>query len=246
MASDKERVYRVREFAELAGVTVRTLHHYDRLGLLRPRRTASGYRAYVAADLEALSQIVALRFIGVPLKHIGALRRTRGMALSDALRAQKRTLEERRRLLELAIEAIAEAETRLQRGEDADVEMFRRIIKVIEMQNNQNWKDTYETYTRAKVERLQAMSPEALADLKLQWTVLVQDIKLAITDDPASPRAQGLATRWISLLSGLMGQPVPPSDVSAHHSAGSWSPQMASFVEKPVWDFMTRVLASRA
>src|SRR5882757_5503192 len=40
------RTYRVGEFARLAGVTPRALHHYDRLGLLKPRRTAVGYRAY--------------------------------------------------------------------------------------------------------------------------------------------------------------------------------------------------------
>jgi DNA-binding transcriptional MerR regulator len=51
-------VYRVRAFAELAGVTVRALHHYDRLGLLKPRRTAAGYRVYTTADLPTLEQIV--------------------------------------------------------------------------------------------------------------------------------------------------------------------------------------------
>ena len=44
--------FRAREFAELAGVTVRTLHHYDRIGLLTPRRTPAGYRLYSASDLE--------------------------------------------------------------------------------------------------------------------------------------------------------------------------------------------------
>jgi len=57
--------YRVQEFARLAGVTVRALHHYDRLGLLRARRTASGYRVYGDRDLERLEQIVALQFLGV-------------------------------------------------------------------------------------------------------------------------------------------------------------------------------------
>ena len=50
----------IREFAQLAGVTVRALHHYDRLGLLQPRRTQQRYRAYGSKDLEILEQIVAL------------------------------------------------------------------------------------------------------------------------------------------------------------------------------------------
>ena len=64
---DKEGTYRIREFAGLAGVTVRALHHYDRLGLLKPRRTQTGYRVYCTRDLETLEQIVALKFIGLAL-----------------------------------------------------------------------------------------------------------------------------------------------------------------------------------
>jgi DNA-binding transcriptional MerR regulator len=51
-------VYQVQEFARLAGVTVRALHHYDQLGLLRPKRTRSGYRRYSLSDLGRLEQIV--------------------------------------------------------------------------------------------------------------------------------------------------------------------------------------------
>lgn len=65
-----DRTYHTREFAQLAGVTARALHHYDRLGLLKPKRTPAGYRAYSAHDFEKLEQIIALKFIGVPLKKI--------------------------------------------------------------------------------------------------------------------------------------------------------------------------------
>jgi MerR family transcriptional regulator, thiopeptide resistance regulator len=68
--------YQARDFAKLAGVTVRTLHHYDRLGLLKPRkRSSAGYRLYQPEDLERVEQIVALKFLGLPLAEI---RRVRG------------------------------------------------------------------------------------------------------------------------------------------------------------------------
>jgi DNA-binding transcriptional MerR regulator len=48
--------------AELAGVSVRTLHHYDQIGLVRPsRRTESGYRLYSDADVQALNRVVFYR-----------------------------------------------------------------------------------------------------------------------------------------------------------------------------------------
>src|SRR5215831_15227659 len=61
--SDLNKHYRIQEFAEMAGVTVKALHHYDRLGLLKPRRSAAGYRMYCEHDLERLEQIVALKFL---------------------------------------------------------------------------------------------------------------------------------------------------------------------------------------
>jgi MerR family transcriptional regulator, thiopeptide resistance regulator len=60
--------YRIKEFAALTGVSVRALQHYDRLGLLKPQRTASGYRVYAENDLRILEQIVWLKFIGIPLR----------------------------------------------------------------------------------------------------------------------------------------------------------------------------------
>src|SRR5207247_528726 len=89
--------YQVQEFAELAGVTVRTLHHYDRLALLRPKRTGAGYRVYGIRDLERLEQIVALKFLGLPLKRIKNLLERDTRELCDVLPSQRRALEEKRR-----------------------------------------------------------------------------------------------------------------------------------------------------
>ena len=86
--------------AELAGVTVRTLHHYDEIGLMRPSaRTAAGYRAYSAGDVERLRQVLAYRRLGFGLREIAALvgdpsadaaahlRRLRGLLLEQRDRA---------------------------------------------------------------------------------------------------------------------------------------------------------------
>jgi MerR family transcriptional regulator, thiopeptide resistance regulator len=64
----------VGELAALTGVTVRTLHHYDRIGLLPPgERTAAGYRSYTEADLLRLQRILAYRELGFSLEDIAAL-----------------------------------------------------------------------------------------------------------------------------------------------------------------------------
>ena len=63
----------VGQVAERFGVTVRTLHHYDEIGLVRPHRTASGYRVYTDDDLERLQHVVVYRRLGFPLEEIGPL-----------------------------------------------------------------------------------------------------------------------------------------------------------------------------
>ena len=66
--------YPVSRVAALAGVTVRTLHHYDDIGLLVPgERTSAGYRVYTEADLERLQQIRFYRELGFGLDEIAVL-----------------------------------------------------------------------------------------------------------------------------------------------------------------------------
>jgi DNA-binding transcriptional MerR regulator len=64
----------VGALAALVGVTVRTLHHYDEIGLVRPSaRSAAGYRHYTPADVTRLQHVVVYRRLGLPLEQIGAL-----------------------------------------------------------------------------------------------------------------------------------------------------------------------------
>lgn len=63
----------VGQVADAFGVTVRTLHHYDEIGLVRPHRTVSGYRLYAGDDLERLRHVVVYRRLGFPLEEIGPL-----------------------------------------------------------------------------------------------------------------------------------------------------------------------------
>ena len=61
----------IQEAAKLAGVTVRTLHYYDKIGLLKPAEiTEAGYRIYYKSELEQLQQILFFRELGFPLKEI--------------------------------------------------------------------------------------------------------------------------------------------------------------------------------
>jgi DNA-binding transcriptional MerR regulator len=86
----------VGQVAELAGVTVRTLHHYDRIGLLSPsERTATGYRRYTPSDLDRLHQVLVYRELGFPLEEIATLLDDPDADPAEHLRRQHRLLRDR-------------------------------------------------------------------------------------------------------------------------------------------------------
>src|SRR6266403_6046639 len=162
MGQDNEKLFQAQEFAKLAGVTVRALHHYDRLGLLKPKqRTRSGYRLYSERDFARLEQIVVLKFLGIPLKQIRGLLEAESN-LTVALQRQQEILGEKRRQLDKAIRAIGNAQWAIQSRGEPDWKLFQLIVKEIEMQNSQEWKRQYfSPEAQAKVaERRKLWSPE--------------------------------------------------------------------------------------
>jgi DNA-binding transcriptional MerR regulator len=190
--------FRVHEFAQLAGVTVKALHHYDRLGLLKPRRAGSGYRIYVDDDLARLEQIVALKFLGLPLKQIKILLDRDTLQLPEALRMQRTVLEEKRRLLDCAIGAIANAESILRSGKPAGSAVLRKIIEAIEMQmKTENATEFMKNYYREEAwTGFKALHRDWPSE---EWSVLFRDIQASMPEGPESPRAQALAKRWREL-----------------------------------------------
>jgi DNA-binding transcriptional MerR regulator len=203
--SKSSAVYRIQEFATLAGVTVRALHHYDRLGLLKPSgRSRSGYRLYRDSDLARLEQIVVLKFLGLPLKQIGRLLK-RESPLAETLRRQLHVLAGKRRQIDLAIHAIGQAEASMLSGRDPNWDLFKTIVREIEMQNSTDWsKKYYSEEAKAKVEERKALwNPELQARVTRQWTELVADVTAALGEDPAGQKAQALAARWRTLVEGF-------------------------------------------
>ena len=191
------RGYTVHEFAALAGVTVKALHHYDRIGLLTPPRTASRYRSYVTADLTKLRQILALRALGLPLRRIRELLGPGAPPLQLTLRQQRHVLEERRRHLDRAIRALESAEAGLESSSGGDAALDA-LIEVIGMQDSidemrkyysddvwDGWRRHYEQWPSQA------------------WRDLYRDVNALLdakaSPDPMAENAQALGDRWLAL-----------------------------------------------
>jgi DNA-binding transcriptional MerR regulator len=206
-----QQTYRTSDFARRAGVTVRTLHHYDRLGLLKPAgRTSGGYRVYTDRDLVRLEQIVALKFVGFSLNQIADILNRHPQDLATALRAQRQIMAEKRRLVDSAIAAIELAERAAGSSQSAESEAvldaLTHIIEVIEMQQNMDWTNKYYT-PEAKAKLAERYDPELARQGEQQWAALIAEVEQAVREnvDPAGDRAQKLAQRWSELIRAFTG-----------------------------------------
>ncbi|MGA9669081.1 MAG: MerR family transcriptional regulator [Terracidiphilus sp.] len=205
--------FRIQEFAKLAGVTVRALHHYDRLKLLSPaHRSERGYRLYCHEDLGRLERILALRYLGLSLREIAALLNTpvaRGAEpLTVTLARQRAALGERRDGLDRVLRAIEHAQRRAQdlaETERAEPEwlLYQTILKEIQMQEVTNWTEKYYSPKAAEAlrERRAAMTPEQKADAGARWQALLADVQRALDHEvpPDSAEGRALVARWMRL-----------------------------------------------
>lgn len=206
MQTHTAHLRRIKLFADDAGVTVRTLHLYDRIGLLKPAALSeSGYRLYGEAELERLEHILALRFIGFNLEQIKELLKGSNWPLVVALRMQRDVIAAQKRRLDSALAAIDEAERALSGDAPTDRwETLRTVIEVFRMQNDWSWtQNYYSEEARRKLEEYHKDTPrEVIEQGQRDWTALLAEVEAAASGgvDPSSAQAQALVQRWHDLL----------------------------------------------
>ena len=158
--------------ATLTGVSVRTLHHYDDIGLVVPSvRTPAGYRGYTDADLERLRLVLTYRAVGLPLDEIRALLDDADADVVANLQRQHSLLTEQASRLQDTIKAVEAAEARTRWG---DTDAWKQSEQRIASLTDDDW---------ARVKADGAALLDALAVSKLAGV------------SPGSPGADELAAR---------------------------------------------------
>ena len=219
-----DRTYRVAEFARLTKVTVRALHHYDKIGLLAPSgRTPSRYRVYTDKNLFRLQQIVTLKFLGLSLSQIKkALSRPQSTVVRS-MRLQAEAVEKEIERLKRAAQALRETSRMVEAGGPLD---WKKLINVMEeIQMTEDIKKTWaKHYTEAETKEFEEIgktyTPEMMEATQKNWTALIDEVKANLTADPAGPVAQSLAKRWKALLEeGYGGHPGLQKKISAAYQS---------------------------
>ena len=141
--------YTVKELSKLSGVTVKTLHHYHKIGLLLPYEVSeAGYRLYGTKELERLQEILFYRELDFPLKRIQQLLDGEPERLA-ILSGQEKLLLLRQQRLERIIQTLRQSISRLERGETMESQdMFKGFESEEEWRNaleeqNQHLKESY-------------------------------------------------------------------------------------------------------
>jgi MerR family transcriptional regulator, thiopeptide resistance regulator len=206
-----ERHWKVGELAARTGLTVRTLHHYDAIGLLSPSgRTGSahgsGHRLYTAADVTRLHQIICLKQLGFSLDQVREYMTQANYDPREVVRLHlAKVRQQAAELAELGdrLEALA---TTLDAADEVSPDTFLETIEVMTMI------EKYYTPEQLKQieDRAKTGGPEmqeAIQKGPQMWADLHADIKAAMDAglDPADPKAKLLAERWLALVSGFTG-----------------------------------------
>ena len=117
----ESQVYSVSELSKLAGVSVRTLHHYDQIGLLKPHRRDNGYRGYSDEHLVKLQQIIIYRELDFSLDDISQLLNADNYDLLAALESQKALLLERQNKTHSMINSIEVTMTNIRAEKNIEI-----------------------------------------------------------------------------------------------------------------------------
>jgi DNA-binding transcriptional MerR regulator len=186
--SEPGRTWRVGELAEQAGITVRTLHHYDQLGLLSPSSsTSGGHRCYTRDDVVQLQRIIALRSCGLALDEIGGiLSAGADGGLAELLRRQLDAVDERiRQAVALRIRLLGILGGLNQKVEPSSTEILQ-LIEETTIMNQPLTTELFEQQMEARTRKAHQMSAETLTALteKMQqaWAVLSRDEQTTLAE----------------------------------------------------------------
>lgn len=196
--------WKVGELARATGLTVRTLHHYDQIGLLKPsKRTEKGHRVYGDADVARLQQVTSLRQLGFPLEQIRDLLDRRGVSPREVIALHLRRLREEIDAQHRLVRRLESISTALERAETVSAGDLILTIEATTMY------DRY--FTPGQRDELNARAA-ALGDDQMravedEWPRLMADVRTEMDagTDPADPRVQRLAARWMELVHAFTG-----------------------------------------
>lgn len=198
---------KIGELARRSGISVRTLHHYDKIGLLKPAVGGGGeHRLYSKLELARLQRILALRELDFSLAEIHELLDDPRVSLERVVAAQLERLERDIHLRQAVQERLKAIHQTLIHNEDPSID---DVLLTLEAMNQMN--DFSKHYSPEQMEylerRKQLVGAERMGEVQQEWSELFADFASAEAAglDPQSDEAGVLAERFRSLIEEFTG-----------------------------------------
>ena len=236
-------VLRVGQLAKRTGLTVRTLHHYDELGIVSPRRrSAAGYRLYGEDDVARLLQVVLLRRLGLSLAEVRASLDDPRHALPTALRAQAARLR-----AQIAHEQrlLARLDSLAGRLEQSTNGVANDVLETLEMLTMFE-KYMTEEQLATLAERKEQLGAAHIAEVEAEWPRLIAAVRAAMERgvDPASPEVQPLVRRWQELVRKFTGGDPQIAGAVRKMYAGEPAVRQRTGLDEGIMEYVARAIAA--
>lgn len=220
------RSWRIGELAAATGLTVRTLHHYEHIGLLGPAaRTEGRQRLYDEHDIRRLYRIRALRDLGLSLTDIGRMLEDDSAALGEVLRAHLARVDAELRRLKRLRTLLERASIQADRDVNPDdvlatIEAMSRVARRIDVRGKNG---------------------RAAGDTASRWRALTDEFRACMEagDDPSTPRARAAAREALALLNDFAGGDRATLDALAllrrldpPKNFGGWDPDLFRYLDR--------------
>ncbi|MCM3024070.1 MerR family transcriptional regulator [Heyndrickxia ginsengihumi] len=199
---------RIKEVADLVGISVRTLHHYDEIGLLVPDQVSdTGYRIYSENNLALLQQILFFKELGFPLQTIKQMIYSPSFDRYEALTLQRKMLIEKRVQLDQMIATIEKTmqhmKGEVQMTNEEKFAGFQFDENPYEQEARKRWGNDKVDEANA---RLRKLSNEQQLALREEMNAIFKELADLRSGFPASKEAQVTIKKWFDLLNQQIGQ----------------------------------------
>jgi DNA-binding transcriptional MerR regulator len=195
---------KVGQLARRTGVSVRTLHYYDAIGLLVPsKHTHTGHRLYAAADVARLQQIVSPRQLGLSLEQVRECLDRESCTPAQIVEQHLARLREQIELQQQLSHQLERVATAVRANGTASVDDLIRAIEGVKM--------IEKYYTPEQLawleERRQRVGEERIREVEAEWATLIAEVKAEMErgTEPTSAPVLALARRWLGLVDEFTG-----------------------------------------
>ena len=195
-------MYKINEVSKLTGVSIRMLHHYDKIGLLSPsKRTDSNYRIYNDEDITRLYQILLFKELEFPLQEIKQILDDNEFNREEALKVQRNLIFEKKKRLERILESIDDTIENLG-GETMSKNNFKAFNYEEVKKHQEKYKEETEkrygnsdSYKESQ-EKTSKYSKNDWENIMEEASVIYEELSKLMDKDPSDEKVQELIEKW--------------------------------------------------